>query len=88
MLWVEAAQLNYATGFTILEVVPGLRGAGGVGVPEYRRLLDLYLRGLPADAYPNALTVAPTMVGTEDEDFEFGLEALVRGLRSLDLDKS
>ena len=78
---------NYATGFTILELVPRLRGAGGAGVPEYRRLLDLYLRGLPADAFPNALAVAPAMVGREDQDFEFGLEALVRGLRSLGVDQ-
>jgi AcrR family transcriptional regulator len=78
-----SAIANYATGFTVLEIVPGLRGAGGAGVPEYRELLHASLNRLPTDVYPNAAAVAPLMIGKEDEDFEYGVSAVVAGIRSL-----
>lgn len=78
-----SAIANYATGFTVLEIVPGLRGAGGVGVPEYRELVTASLRRLSPDAYPNAAAVAPKMVGKDNEDFEYGISAIVAGIRSL-----
>jgi AcrR family transcriptional regulator len=78
-----SAIANYATGFTVLEMVPGLRGAGGTGVPEYRELVTASLKGLPPDAYPNTAAVAPQMVGKDDEDFEYGVSAIVAGIRSL-----
>ena len=78
-----SAIANYATGFTVLEILPGLRGASGVGVPEYRELVAVYLKRLPPDAYPNAAAVAPQVVGRDDEDFEYGVRAIVAGIRSL-----
>lgn len=78
-----SAIANYATGFTVLEIVPGLRGAAGAGVPEYRQLVTAYLQRLPPDAYPNAAAVAPRMVGKDDEDFDYGVGAMVAGIRSL-----
>lgn len=77
-----SAIANYATGFTVLEIVPGLRGAGGAGVPEYRELVSASLRRLPPDAYPSAAAVAPQMVGRDDEDFEYSVSAIVAGIRS------
>lgn len=78
-----SAIANYATGFTVLEIVPGMRGAAGADVPEYRELVTASLRRLPPDAYPNAAAVAPQMVGRDDEDFEYGVTAIVAGIRSL-----
>jgi AcrR family transcriptional regulator len=74
---------NYVTGFTVLEILPGLRGAPGAGVPEYRELLDTYVRRLPPDSYPNAAAVAPQVVGRDDQDFAYGVRAIVAGIRSL-----
>ena len=82
-----SAIANYATGFTVLEIVPGLRGAAGAGVPEYRELVTAYLRRLPPDAYPNAASVAPQIVGRDDEDFEYGVSVIVTGIRSLGRDE-
>lgn len=78
-----SAIANYATGFTVLEIVPGLRGAAAAGVPEYRELVTAYLKGLPPDAYPHAAAVAPQMVGKDDEDFEYGVRVIVAGIRSV-----
>lgn len=78
-----SAIANYATGFTVLEILPGLRRASGAGAPEYRDLIATYLGRLPPDAYPNAAAVAPQVVGRDDEDFEYGVRAIVAGIRSL-----
>lgn len=52
--------------------------------PSTGELLANYLAGLPPDAYPNAAAVAPQMIGQEDAAFEIGLEAIVRGIRSME----
>lgn len=78
-----SAIANYVTGFTVLEIIPGLRGAGGAGVPEYRELMDAYVKQLPTQAYPNAAAVAPHVVGRDDEDFAYGVRAIVAGIRSV-----
>ncbi len=74
---------DYAVGFTVLELVRGLRGSGGTDTPEYRRLLGEYLSSLPAHAYSNAAAIFPQMIGKEDEDFEYGLRAILKGIRSM-----
>ena len=75
--------INYASGFTILEILPALRGAGGAGVLEYRQLVSSYLERVPPDTYPHAAIVAPQMVGKGDADFEYGVRAIMAGIRSL-----
>lgn len=77
--------INYASGFTILEILPALRGTSGVAVPEYRQLVSSYLELVPPDTYPNAAIVAPQMIGQDDADFEYGIRAIVTGIRSLGL---
>ena len=77
-----SAIANYATGFAVLEIVPGLRGGGDAGNPEYRELLSAHLDRLPLDLYPNVAAVAPVMVGKEDDDFVYGVQAIVTGIRS------
>lgn len=77
-----SATANYATGFSVLEIVPGLRGTAGAGNPEYRELLSANVGRLPLDLYPNVAAVAPLMVGKEDDDFVYGVEAIVAGIRS------
>ena len=79
-----SAVIHYAVGFTILEIIPGLGGPSGA-TPEYRLLLNRYLDALPADAYPNSLAVAPLMIGKDDEDFDYGVHAIVAGIRALEL---
>lgn len=76
-----SAIANYATGFTILELLPGLR-KGGIVVPEYRALIASYLEHAQSDAYPNATIVAPQMIGKADADFEYGVGAIVNGIRA------
>ena len=69
---------DYVFGFTLLEILRALqveaaggRMAGYVG----------FLRRLPADAYPNLVALTP-LLGTEDERFEYGIRAVVSGIRS------
>jgi TetR/AcrR family tetracycline transcriptional repressor len=77
-----SAIANYATGFAVLEIVPGLRGAGDAGNPEYRELISANVGSLPLHLYPNLAAVAPVMVGKEDDDFAYGVRAIVTGIRS------
>lgn len=77
-----SAITNYATGFSVLEIVPGLRGGGDAGNPEYRELLSAQVDRLPLELYPNVVAVAPVMVDKEDDDFEYGVQAIVTGIRS------
>ena len=77
-----SAIANYATGFAVLEIVPGHRGAGDAGNPEYRELLNASMSRLPPDLYPNVAAVASLLVGREEEDFEYGISAIVTGIRS------
>lgn len=69
---------DYVFGFTLLEILRGLQAetAGG-GTAGYLA----FLRRLPVDAYPNLVAVAPHL-GTEDERFEYGIRAVVTGIRS------
>lgn len=62
--------------------MPGLRGGGNAGNPEYRELLSAHVARLQLDRYPNVVAIAPVMVGKEDEDFDYGVQAIVTGIRS------
>lgn len=77
-----SAITNYATGFVVLEIVPGLRGGGGADNPEYRELLSVHVGRLPLHLYPNVAAVAPLMIGKDEEDFEYGVQAIISGIRS------
>lgn len=50
---------------------------------EMIRVMTEYFSQLPADRFPNVIAVAPALTeGGADERFEFGLELLIRGLKT------
>lgn len=59
----------------------GMDGGGGAFIAELNR----FFSALPADRFPNIVAMADTLTGEDGEDdrFEFGLDALVRGIESM-----
>jgi AcrR family transcriptional regulator len=56
----------------------------GVEEAEYIGELRAYFKSLPADRFPNFVALAePLTSGAGDARFEFGLDALVRGIESM-----
>jgi Tetracyclin repressor-like, C-terminal domain len=52
--------------------------------PEFIAELQAFFKALPPDRFPNFIALAePLTAGAGDERFEFGLDALVRGIESM-----
>jgi AcrR family transcriptional regulator len=79
---VYAALMIYALGFASYQL-PRQWGLAGGEATELRRQRTHFYASLPRDEFPNLVELSP-MVTTmaSDEQFEFGLDALVAGLRS------
>ena len=68
---------GYIMGFVLMET-GNLYAAGGIDAPDPEQLAQV----LPADELPRIIELMPYLSsGDADEDFEFGLDLLLAGLR-------
>ena len=83
-LFAASTLVNYTLGFTLLELLPLLQlEAEGQDPGEYLQLLGAFVGALPVAQYANLVALTPLMLGREDAEFDYGVEALLRGISSL-----
>lgn len=78
---VYAALMIYALGFASYQL-PRQWGLPGEEAAELRRQRTHFYASLPRDQFPNLVDLSPVVTTmASDEQFDFGLDALVAGLR-------
>jgi AcrR family transcriptional regulator len=83
-LYAASTMVNYTLGFTLFELLPLVQlEAEGRDAGEYLQLMGAFVRGLPGEHFPNLVALAPIVVGREDDEFAYGVEALIRGFEEL-----
>jgi TetR/AcrR family transcriptional regulator, tetracycline repressor protein len=76
-----SAVVSYVVGQAVLQVIPA-PGPTEQGDRHYQPLLDAFVRGLPAAEYPSLTSLVPQLTTAQDaEDFEYGLRAVITGIR-------
>ena len=76
--------MNYTLGCTVFELLPLLQlRSDGRDPADYSELYGSYLGALPVDRFPNLLAVSPTMLGRDEQEFDYGLAAVLRGIETL-----
>ena len=79
---VYAALMIYALGFASYQL-PRQWGLPGEQAAELRRQQTHFYASLPRDEFPNLVDLSPVVTTmASDEQFDFGLDALVAGLRT------
>lgn len=69
---------DYVFGFTLLEILRDSQAEDSEGAPASYLA---FIQRLPPDLFPSLVGVASVM-GTENERFEYGIQAVVNGIRS------
>jgi hypothetical protein len=75
-----SAVVSYVVDHAVLQVVPA-PGPAEHGDRPYQPLIDAFVRGLPAAEYTSLTALVPQLTTGQDADFEYGLEAVVTGIR-------
>jgi AcrR family transcriptional regulator len=74
----------YATATAFEESLQSLKDAGGPEAAQFHEEIHRYFAALPAARFPHIVALADALAAGEgDERFEFGLDALVRGVESM-----
>ena len=80
-LYAASTVVNHTLGFTLFELLPLIHlEAEGRDAGEYLQLMGSFVRALPVQQHSNLVALAPLVVGREDDQFAYGVEALIRGL--------
>ena len=75
-----SAAVSYVVGHAVLQVTPAPARAEQ-GDRPYQPLLDAFGRRLPAAEFPSLTALVPQLTTDQDADFEYGLEAVLTGIR-------
>jgi AcrR family transcriptional regulator len=82
-LYAASTVVNYTLGFTLFELLPLLQlEAEGRDPAAYLQLMGSFVGGLPVQQFPNLVALAPLVLGREEDEFAYGVAALIRGFEA------